>query len=207
MLALGGVAGPALIAVVVLVAASLRPDYSHVAQFISELGATGTPNAALMNYGGFVPGGLLLAVFALALARALPRSRLTIVSAALVAAFGCGVATSGVVSCDPGCPQTGGSLQNLIHDRIAPLSFLCLIVAAGMLGTRFRSLPGWRALGAYSLVTSAVGLGLLIALAGSLETRVWTGLWQRLLVATLFLWCAIVGHRLFGASSDEPGAG
>lgn len=207
MLALGGIAAPALFAGVVLVAASLRPDYSHVAQLISELGATGTPHAALMNYGGFVPGGILLVGFSVALARVLPRSRVSIVSASLVAAFGCGVATSGVVSCDPGCPQTGGSLENLIHDRIAPLSFLCLIVAAGMLGVRFRSLPGWRPLGAYSLVTSAVALGLLIALAGSLETRVWTGLWQRLLVATLFLWCAIVGHRVFGASSEDPGAG
>jgi hypothetical membrane protein len=49
---LGGVAGPILFSVVVVVSAALRVDYSHIADFISELGATGTPHADLMNYAG-----------------------------------------------------------------------------------------------------------------------------------------------------------
>ncbi len=191
----GGVAGPVLFTVVVLIAASLRPDYSHTANFISELGATGTADAALMNYAGFVPTGLLLAAFGVALGVVLPRQRLAIVAAVLVTAFGLGVTASGVVSCDPGCPQTGGSLENTIHDRIAPIAFLCLIVATGILGFQFRRLPRWRPLAVYSLATGAIALGFLIALATSLETRELTGLWQRLLLLTLFLWCAVVGSK------------
>jgi hypothetical protein len=55
LLCLGGVAGPALFTAVVILCAALRPNYSHVAQFVSELGARGTSHAELMNLAGFVP--------------------------------------------------------------------------------------------------------------------------------------------------------
>lgn len=194
-LAWGGVAGPVLFAAIVLAAASLRPGYSHVESFISELGATGTAYAALLNYAGFVPAGLMIVALGVALAGILPRQRLALAAAALVAIFGAGVAASGVVSCDPGCPQSGGSLENLLHNRIAPLAFLCLIAGAGLLGIQFRRLPAWRALSVYSLLTSGCGLLLLVALASSLDARELTGHWQRLLLAVLFLWCAVVGWR------------
>lgn len=116
LLALGGVAGPILFSAVVIVSAALRADYSHVANFISELGATGTPFAGLMNYAGFLPGGLMLAAFGVALAKALPRRRVATLAAILVTLFGAGMAASGIASCDPGCPQTGGSVENLIHN-------------------------------------------------------------------------------------------
>jgi hypothetical membrane protein len=197
ILSLGGVVGPILFVVIVMVAAALRPDYRHITHFISELGATGTTHAALMNYAGFVPAGLMLAAFGMALARALPRHRLTLVAAALVTLFGSGIAASGFISCDPGCPQSEGSIENLVHNRIAPLAFLCLILGAGILGIYFRFLPAWRAFSVYSLLTSAFALCFLAALASSLDTRELTGLWQRLLLAALFLWCAVFGFQAF----------
>ena len=195
LLVLGGVAGPILFSAVVIVSAALRPGYSHVASFISELGATGTRYAELMNYAGFVPGGVLLAAFGAALVRALPRGRAAILAASLVTMFGAGVAASGIASCDPGCPQAGGSVENLVHNRIAPIAFLCLIAAAGILGVLFRGDAFWRSLSIYSLISSLSGLCLLVALANSLDARELTGLWQRLLLAVLFLWCAVVGLR------------
>ena len=194
-LALGGIAGPALFSAVVIVAAALRAGYSHTADFISELGATGTPYASLMNYAGFIPAGLMLAAFGIALAKTLPRRRACLLAAVLVASFGAGIAASGFASCDPGCPLAGGSVENLVHNRIAPIAFLCLIAGAGILGFQFRSDPAWRSLSVYSLVSSLVGLCLLVALASSFDTRELTGLWQRLLLAVLFLWCAVVGLR------------
>jgi hypothetical membrane protein len=197
LLALGGVAGPIVFSVVVIVSAELRVDYSHIANFISELGATGTPYAGLMNFAGFLPGGLMLAAFGVALPRALPRRRVATLAVILVTLFGVGVAASGIASCDPGCPQTAGSVENLVHNRIAPIAFLCLIVAAGILGVLFRGDTAWHPISNYSLVSSIVGLCLLAVLASSLDTRQLTGLWQRLLLAVLFLWCAVVGLRAF----------
>jgi hypothetical membrane protein len=193
ILALGGVAGPAIFAVVMLVSAALRPRYSHLTNLISELGATHTPHAALMNYAGFVPAGLMLAAFGLALARVLPQQRLVMAAAVLVTLFGCGMAASGVFSCDPGCPQTGGSVEHAIHDRIAPIIFLGLIVGVAILGVQFRRLPAWGHLASYSLLTSAFAFLFMVALVSSLETRTLSGLWQRLMLAALLLWCAIIG--------------
>lgn len=67
-LSLGGVAGPVLFTSVTLVCASLRPGYGHISQFISELGASGTPHALLMNLAGFIPSGLMLAALGCRLA-------------------------------------------------------------------------------------------------------------------------------------------
>jgi hypothetical membrane protein len=206
LLVLGGVAGPIIFSAVVIASAALRADYSHVASFISELGATGTPYAALMNDAGFLAGGLLLAAFGVALVESLPRRHVAILAAILVTLFGAGIAASGIASCDPGCPQTGGSVENLVHNRIAPIAFLCLIAAAGILGVLFRSDPFWRSLSNFSLVSSLVGLCLLVALASSLDTRELTGLWQRLLLLVLCLWCAIIGLRASRrpASHESP---
>ena len=41
-----------LFGAVVVLCAAARPDYSHIDQFISELGATGSSRASLMNYAG-----------------------------------------------------------------------------------------------------------------------------------------------------------
>ncbi len=197
VLALGGVVGPVLFSLVVLYSATLRPEYSHITNFISELGASGTSHASLMNYGGFLPGGILLAGFGLSLRRFLPPSRSTLAASFLTTVFGVGIALSGLISCDPGCPQVGGTTENFIHDKIAPVSFLCLIAATAILSVQFRSLPTWRSLSVYSGVTSLVAFLLLVTLVGSLETRDLTGLWQRLMLGTFFLWTAVVGLRAF----------
>lgn len=198
--ALGGVAGPVLFTVVMLFCASLRPDYSHVDQFMSELGATDTPNAWLMNYAAFVPGGLLLILFGLSVARLVRGHALATVASALLTLFGAGTAAAGFISCDLGCPQSSGSVQNLIHDRIGPLSFLCGSVAVGLLAVHFRRHADWRRLWVYSAVTSALAFASLALLAGSLESRELTGLWQRLHVGLLYTWCAVVGIRAFRLS-------
>jgi hypothetical membrane protein len=209
LLILGGAAGPILFSAVVIVSGALRVDYGHIVNFISELGATGTPSAGLMNYAGFLPAGLMLAAFGVALAKALPRRRATLLASILVTLFGAGLAVSGIASCDPGCPQTGGSVENLVHNRIAPIAFICLIAGAAILGIQFRDIPAWRPLSVYSLLSSVAGLCLLVALASSLDTRELTGLWQRLLLAVLFLWCAVVGLRAFRhpASRGSPSNG
>ena len=63
------------------------------------LRADGTSHAALMNYAGFVPAGLMLAAFGIALAATLPRDQFRIVASILVTLFGAGVAADGIISC------------------------------------------------------------------------------------------------------------
>ena len=203
--ALGGAIGPAVLLGVAAIAGTLRPGYSHLDQFISELGATGTSHAGLLNYAGFIPTGVLFVAFAISTLALEPRTRVSLLGTALLLLFAVGAIVAGIASCDVGCPQGSGSLSNVIHDTVSPLAFLALIVASGVLGMYFRGVPEWRPIWLYSIATSLVSLGFMAALVASLESRRLTGLWQRLVLITLFAWTARVGirqHRLLARRSS-----
>jgi hypothetical membrane protein len=200
---LGGIAGPIVFACVVVAVAALTPGYSHVASFVSELGATGSPHAALMNYLGFIPTGLLLGALGVALGRALPADRFRGVVSLLVTVFGLGLAACGLATCDEGCPYEGGSTRNLIHNAVAIAALLSATGAAGIVGVRYARRPEWRSLSRYSLVTSVVAALCLLVIGSLLESRLQIGLWQRLLLTTLLLWCAVVARRVI-IDGGEP---
>lgn len=203
-LSLGGVAGPTLFTALVIICGALRPDYSHANQFISELGARGTSHAELMNFAGFVPTGLLLASFGASLANLRPRRRGSVLAAACVTFFGIGISLAGIYSCDPGCPHRGASSDATLHDRISSLAFLFGIAGVALMAYYCRNHTKWRALWPYSAISSAAAYGFLIASGASVESRVLTGLWQRLFIGTLFLWCIVVSVRMSrNARSDS----
>jgi hypothetical membrane protein len=49
-----------VMALTVVVAGALTPGYSHVSQYISELGARGAPQEWGVRLAGFLPSGILL---------------------------------------------------------------------------------------------------------------------------------------------------
>lgn len=201
-LALGGIAGPLLFTSITLICASLRPDYNHISQFISELGATDTENAILMNWAGFIPSGLMIAAFGLSLIMQLPKSPLARIGSILVIVFGLGMVVAGSFSCDVGCPRQG-SLENTIHDQVSGPIFLMVIAGILLLGISFRRMPQRRTLSTYSVVSALLALIFIVGLINSIESHTTTGLWQRLLLVTIFLWCGIVGVRLSKSSHGD----
>jgi hypothetical protein len=89
-------------------------------------------------------------------------------------------------------------------------AFLSAIAGMGLAAHGLRADAAWRGLAGFSLVTSVTAAIFLVALVGSISSHGLTGLWQRLLVGTIFLWCAVVGLRAFrglGASGAGPGKG
>ncbi len=201
VLALGGIAGPVLFASVVILCGALRPEYNHVTQFISELGESGGSHASLMNVLGFIPSGLLLAAFGASLAYLPPRTSLSLTAAALIVAYGLGITGAGVYSCDSGCPRQNISSEATLHRVVSIISCIAGILGIALWAHRFRALAAWRSLWGYSAVSSAVALVLLLVLNASEESRAFTGVWQRLFVATLDLWCAVIGLRVFRSLS------
>jgi uncharacterized membrane protein YhaH (DUF805 family) len=108
----------------------------------------------------------------------------------------------GFFSCDEGCPREG-SLENNIHDQISGPVFLAAIIGVLLLGLAFKRLPAYRRLWIYSIVSSLLSLCFMIALINSLESYTLTGLWQRLLLLTLFLWFGIVGLHTFKLKNNK----
>ena len=88
-------------------------------------------------------------------------------------------------------------MANRIHDGMSPIAFFAALCGIAAIGVAMRRIDGWRGLGHYSLVTSALGLILMLGLVQSLASRTFTGLWQRLFLITVFSWCGVVGLRLF----------
>lgn len=200
MLTLGGVAGPILFTVIVVTCGALRPEYSHLSQFISELGEIGGPNAGLMNYAGFMVPGALILVSGLGLVGPLPRSGLTIAGAFLVALFGAGVFAAGVFSCDPGCLPENPSREGFLHNLVSLIAFVAMIAGVALLGFQFRRMPGWPGFALYSFLTAAAAAALLLVMMIVTAAMPIIGLVQRVFLGVLFLWLILVSIR----SRREP---
>jgi hypothetical membrane protein len=205
MLALGGVAGPVLFTTVVLTCAALRPGYSHYRDVISALGAAGSPNALFMNVGGFVATGLLLMGFGLSLSRLVPRTVLADAGSLFVVLFGAGMAGAGIFSCD--CSATGTPREAFLHLVAAFVALPSGVVACAIWAIAFRLLPAGRVFSLFSLTSAALSAVLLLTQVGTgLSVPPGSGaegLWQRLFLGTLFLWCGVVGLYVFRISAPE----
>jgi hypothetical protein len=108
--------------------AAIKPGYSSTSQYISELNATGTSHAAELGLYGFLPMGLLFALFlivATPLARVEGRSR---IGWWLMWSQALAFLSVYFAPCDAGCPDSG-SLSQLVHNAFGLLTYF-----AGALG-------------------------------------------------------------------------
>lgn len=195
-LILGGIAGPILFTIVTIICGALRPDYNHLYDFISELGASGTPNSLLMNSLGFIPGGLLFSLFGIGLVSLSPQDRKFKIASVLFVIFGLGVATAGIFSCDVGCPLNG-TTEAVVHDRVSLVAFFSSITAMFLFGSSFKKTASFQNLALYSKLSGVFTLLFLVIMILSYPSETLSGLWQRLMLGTIFLWTMIISYRVF----------
>jgi hypothetical membrane protein len=103
-----------LVPVATLCFASLRPDYSHTSNTISELGEAGAPHAKQVAFVFFLPVGLLVW---LALGLVWRQAPDKYVATALIALSGLGLGylVAAFFPCDPGAPLYG-TWRTLVHN-------------------------------------------------------------------------------------------
>jgi len=189
--------------------AAAFPGYSHVSQFISELGATGAPHEMLVRFGGFLPAGIFLCVFAVAAFMSLPRSGLTTFGLVGMFIYAGGYVASAFFPCDAGCRPAQPSLSQIIHNAaglagyaLAPLSLLAL-------GWRARKWPGeawpggaWPGggqLAAIGMLSAALSLVGLLTLS---PKSPYVGLSQRVIEASVLLWVVMCGIYIRSRRQD-----
>lgn len=193
---LGGLAGPLLFILAIILSSALRPGYDHVSQLISELGETGGSTAQLMNYLGFYPTGILILLFSVSCFAAIRRNLLSLAGAVLVGFASLAILFAGIFSCDVGCAMEDPSTDQILHTASAMGAFLAMIVASILWSLRFRTLDHWRGLWIYSFVTGIVAFALFVAFILLSESQI-AGLVQRLLVLVLFVWLMVFAARLW----------
>jgi len=198
-----GIVGCAVFWSALIVLGSLRESYSQSINDISELGAIGTPNAAVWNVVGFIIPGLCLAAAGRVLADAIdaPRSRSGRIAAWLLPSFGLGVAGQGLF---PALMANGvpviASWHTRTHLIISLMSGLAWMIGVLALIPPMSRNPEWSR---WRLMNVAA---VLLAILGSMGRGggLPDGLVQRIVDAVVFAWFVIMslklvqrgGHRL-----------
>jgi hypothetical membrane protein len=191
VLLLCGPAAAVVLAAAILWAGALEPGYSHLGQFVSELGAVGSSHQAAFNFGGLVPAGLLTALFALGLLLRLRSGKWLLAAGLLVAVAGVTRAIAGIFPCDPGCDleqmsaaarvHAGSGFVALTSGAVAPLALAAGLRKVGRGGLFLWSLS--IGLVSMALVTVLFGLGPGLSTIGGV---------QRLVLMLFYGWVVLV---------------
>jgi hypothetical membrane protein len=192
MLNIAGMAAPVLWVAALVYIGSLRPDYSHYRQYVSELAARGTPTHHLMQVAGFFLPGLMVVAFGLLVGLS-AHTKLAGTGAALLIVSGIARIIAGVFTLDPCCAQLVPSFGERMHNAAGAAYVVAMgsavliwcVVAEQTFTTRahwFR----W-----YSLVTlvAAMTLPLWLIRFGIDPANV--GLFQRASFGVLNLWVLV----------------
>jgi hypothetical membrane protein len=193
-----GIASPVLWLAVLLIAGGIRPDFSHLTNYVSELGERGSTTEAFVRYGGFVLTGLLYTCFAAAAAATFPRAA-GLLGGALIALDGVGRVGAGIFPCEPGCAPVSGVN---FHRLFATVGFVSGTLAAFVWGGLLRGITRYRGLARFSIASGVVAATSLVILTTT--TSLAEGLFEHLATVALSIWLLTMATRL---SRDERAGG
>jgi hypothetical protein len=195
-----GLASAALTAVVTAAGGCGEPGYSHVSQYISELGADGAAHGALVSWAGFAPiGALVFGFLALALG-GLPRGATAVAGVLALSLFGAAYFFAAFFPCDAGCPATG-SLAQSVHNALGFFGYAGATAGLVLLAAAFRRPARWRALFPFTAACAAVVAAAFAAML-SPELAGVRGLSQRVAEIAVFAWIAAVSASLLRAQKE-----
>jgi hypothetical membrane protein len=198
-----GIISPILWLALIATAGALRPDFSHVTHYISELAERGSATEALMRYGAFGFTGFLYLCFAGALLARFRDGRLERAAALLIALDGVGRIGAGFFPCDPGCVQLSPGPD--LHKLFATIGFSSGVLAAFLWAPLLRRTPSLRPLSSFSVGCGAVALACLLIMTWATDPALPPGLFEHLATVVLSVWLLVFAGRLVWAE-NAPGA-
>lgn len=206
-LAIAGMAGTILYLPIAFVVGEYRPGYSHVSQGMSVLAESGAPGASAQA-ANFIMLGMMTIALAIGLHRGINQGKGSVVGPALIGVFGlfAGI-LDGIIPADP--PDAPDTYIGAFHSLTAAIGFVALNTSMFILPRRLREDLEWKNLAVISrwLGASVIVLAVLYLRSrfGGIEVlEKWTGITQRVLVATVLLWLFLLALRLFRTSQPKP---
>lgn len=181
--------------------AALKPGYSALSQYISELGATGSAHARMISLFGFIPVGVLAALLLFAFARTVPVTGVSRFGYWLLMFEPVAWIGSALAPCDLGCPITG-SLSQSLHTLLGLFTYLGTTLALVLLATA----PGIRPLTRMLWIALAAVWLLLFIAMGLEQLQPWRGLLQRLAEWGVYGALCITAWRLSAPAAAGPSA-
>ena len=183
----------ALFALALLVMGAATPGYVHADAAISNLGAAGAPHARWWNLLGFVVPGLLVALFAYALAMAMRDEGIGAagrIGLWLLCFSGLAFAGNGIWPYDLARPFERASQ---LHVAMLTLAMVAYLPAAVLVAVGLRGRNDWRALVAVGPVLALLTLASIADRAGNFIPMLegTPGYGQRITLALYFGWMVL----------------
>ena len=197
-----GVLAPPVGAAFVISTALLTPNYSHISETISQLGAQGRTHADVLN-AGLIVFGLLMTGFAYGLFRALRRNAATRLIWLSLSVYGAGILFSAVFQGDSRTLGGPVTLEGSIHVALVMVAFLGLEVGTIAFAAAVYSLPTWHRVAQVSVAIAVVNLVLALAFLLEAADPV-DGLLERTFYVISLVWVEVVSLRALRHGFDLP---
>jgi hypothetical protein len=194
-LAIAGMAGPVVLIISEIVAASSAEKYNIIADSISSLALT--PMGYVQTI-GFLAIGLLIEVFTAGLLYGVRESRGFHLSIGCLVFMGFGMLLIGAFRTDP--VGVADTTEGIIHSTAASIVFWLFPAASLLMAFSFRRDPFWKNIFKYSVITGILGLVFVIMVAALEDTINWFGLAERILVVNMIVWVEVIAIKLFRLS-------
>ena len=195
-LILCGIAAPILFIMNIVIWGGLTPEYDHLRQYVSELGAMEAPFALLMNWLGIIPFGGLICIFSLGYFVTSADNVSRWLTAPCLFLTGVGFTLAGIYACDAGCSFIDMSISGIIHNLSAFSAFalailtVCLALISQIKKKNNRRLLSLNLLFLVAMIVSFTGL---IYLGPDYE---YVGVVQRGFLLPFCLWLFFIGTEL-----------
>ncbi len=173
--------------VTVVVAGFFYPEYSHTSQFISELGATGSPHGRYVSYFGFIPVNLFILAFVITCFLVMPKTKknrlyVNITGLAFIAVYGLTLGIAALFPCDFECRPVEPTISHNIHLLSAFPGYICGIISIFVMST----LSGQPK--RFKVISITIG-GICVLLFFSLDPdSKFVGVYQRSLEVSIYIW-------------------
>lgn len=193
-----GFLGVALFVTTTILGGLLVEQYSHISQFISESYAIGTPHGHALRFWGFLPSGLLMALFAFSLKKPLDGSQAVNLGLTGVGVFyGLATVVTSIFPCDAGCnpEMINPTISQLVHNLTGMLTYLVTPVSLAIIGFGLRQKKEHRTLALASVACAGMSFFFVLVLFSSPASAV-AGLLQRIIEGSILTWFLLAAWQI-----------
>ncbi|WP_019531532.1 DUF998 domain-containing protein [Dasania marina] len=187
---------PLWLLVGVAISGYIYPNYSHLHQAMSELGAVGSATQFMSPLINNYPLGLLFIAFGIAVIKSFALSTLAKTSGVLIVVHGIASIAAGYFPCDAGCLPKQASLSQQLHNTAGLIMFLSLFIANALWLYLGHTLLASKGFIIFSLLCLITAIAMLPLMANAIATDQLFGLFQRINYAASACWLAGLAYTL-----------
>jgi hypothetical membrane protein len=188
-----GIIAPLIFTLEIIIIGIFHPNYNHITQYISELGAINAPFAIFYNILLSI-SGILILIFSFGLFKELDdKFIIKILGSVFIAISGLSFFLIGFFPCDPDCINI--TIIGLIHGNLANAAQIPLLIAPLLLSNSFK-FDKSNFIKYYSIFTTILGIVFFI-IYKSYIFEGYTGLFQRISFGIPLLWIEIIAIKMF----------